>query len=42
VDSSIEHTFDYDIECVEHTEVLALDESLVAVTTRPGKYRTIA
>jgi hypothetical protein len=28
--SSIEHAFDYDIECVEHTEALALDEALVA------------
>jgi hypothetical protein len=30
VGSSIDHTFDYDVECVEHTEALALDESLVA------------
>jgi hypothetical protein len=28
--SSIEHTFDCDIECVEHAEALALDETLVA------------
>jgi hypothetical protein len=28
--SSIEHAFDCDIECVEHTEALALDEALVA------------
>jgi hypothetical protein len=27
---SIEHAFDCDIECVEHAEVLALDEALVA------------
>jgi hypothetical protein len=27
--SSIEHTFDCDIECVEHAEALALDETLV-------------
>jgi N12 class adenine-specific DNA methylase len=27
---SIEHAFDYDVECVEHAEVLALDEALVA------------
>jgi hypothetical protein len=27
---SIEHAFDCDIECVEHTEALALDEALVA------------
>jgi hypothetical protein len=30
VDSSIEHAFDYDVECVEHSEALALDEALVA------------
>jgi hypothetical protein len=30
VGSSIEHTFACDIECVEHTEALALDEALVA------------
>jgi hypothetical protein len=30
VGSSIEHAFDCDVECVEHTEVLALDEALVA------------
>jgi hypothetical protein len=30
VGSSIEHTFDCDVECVEHAEVLALDEALVA------------
>jgi hypothetical protein len=28
--SSIEHTFDCNVECVEHTEALALDETLVA------------
>jgi hypothetical protein len=30
VGSSIEHSFDCDVECVEHVEVLALDEALVA------------
>jgi hypothetical protein len=30
VGSSIEHAFDYDVECVEHAEALALDEELVA------------
>jgi hypothetical protein len=30
VGSSIEHAFDCDVECVEHTEALALDETLVA------------
>jgi hypothetical protein len=30
VNSSIEHAFDCDVECVEHTEALALDEALVA------------
>jgi hypothetical protein len=30
VGSSIEHAFDCDVECVEHTEALALDEALVA------------
>jgi hypothetical protein len=30
VGSSIEHTFDCDVECVEHAEALALDEVLVA------------
>jgi hypothetical protein len=30
MDSSIEHTFDCDVECVEHAEDLALDEALVA------------
>jgi hypothetical protein len=30
VGSSIEHTFDCDVECVEHTEALALVEMLVA------------
>jgi hypothetical protein len=30
VGSSIEHAFDCDIECVEHSEALALDEMLVA------------
>jgi hypothetical protein len=30
VGSSIEHTFDWDVECVEHAKALALDEALVA------------
>jgi hypothetical protein len=30
VGSSIEHVFDCDVECVEHAEALALDETLVA------------
>jgi hypothetical protein len=30
VGSSIEHTFDCDVECAEHAEALALDEALVA------------
>jgi hypothetical protein len=30
VGSSIEHAFDCDVECMEHTEALALDEALVA------------
>jgi hypothetical protein len=30
VGSSIEHAFVCDVECVEHTEALALDEALVA------------
>jgi hypothetical protein len=30
VGSSIEHAFDCDVECVEHIEALALDETLVA------------
>jgi hypothetical protein len=30
VGSSIEHAFDYDVECMEHAEALALDEVLVA------------
>jgi hypothetical protein len=30
VGSLIEHTFDCDVECVEHAEALALDEALVA------------
>jgi hypothetical protein len=30
VGSSIEHAFDYDVECVEHAEALALDDALVA------------
>jgi hypothetical protein len=30
VGSTIEHAFDCDVECVEHTEALALDEALVA------------
>jgi hypothetical protein len=29
VGSSIEHAFDCDVECVEHAEALALDESLI-------------
>jgi hypothetical protein len=29
VGSSIEHAFDCDVECVEHTEALVLDETLV-------------
>jgi hypothetical protein len=29
VGSSIEHAFDCDVECVEHTEALELDEALV-------------
>jgi hypothetical protein len=29
VGSSIEHAFDCDVECVEHAESLALDETLV-------------
>jgi hypothetical protein len=29
VGSSIEHTFDCDVECVEHAEALALDEELM-------------
>jgi hypothetical protein len=29
VGSSIEHAFDYDVECVEHAEAMALDEALV-------------
>jgi hypothetical protein len=29
VGSSIEHTFDCDVECVEHAEALALDEALI-------------
>jgi hypothetical protein len=29
VGSSIEHAFDCDVECLEHTEALALDETLV-------------
>jgi hypothetical protein len=29
VGSSIEHAFDCDVECIEHTEALALDEALV-------------
>jgi hypothetical protein len=28
--SSIQHAFDCDVECVEHTEALALDEAHVA------------
>jgi hypothetical protein len=28
--SSIEHAFECDVECVEHTEALALDEALIA------------
>jgi hypothetical protein len=30
VGSSIEHTFDCDVECVEHAKALVLDEALVA------------
>ena len=30
VGSSIEHAFDCDVECVEHAEALALDETFVA------------
>jgi hypothetical protein len=30
VGSSIEYAFDYDVECVEHAEALALNEALVA------------
>jgi hypothetical protein len=30
VGSSIEHSFDCDVECVEHAEALVLDEALVA------------
>jgi hypothetical protein len=30
VGSSIEHAFNCDVECIEHVEALALDESLVA------------
>jgi hypothetical protein len=30
VGSSIEHAFNYDVECMEHAEALALDEALVA------------
>jgi hypothetical protein len=30
VGSSIEHAFDCDVECVEHAEALALDETLIA------------
>jgi N12 class adenine-specific DNA methylase len=30
VGSSIEHSFDYNVECMEHAEALALDEALVA------------
>jgi hypothetical protein len=30
VGSSIEHTFDCDVECIEHDEALALDEALIA------------
>jgi hypothetical protein len=28
--SSIEHAFECDVECMEHTEALALDEALIA------------
>jgi hypothetical protein len=34
VGSSIEHAFDCDVECVEHAEALALDETLVADTEK--------
>jgi hypothetical protein len=30
VGSSIKHAFDYDVECVEHAEALALNEALIA------------
>jgi hypothetical protein len=30
VGPSIEHAFDCNVECVEHAEVLALDEALIA------------
>jgi hypothetical protein len=30
VGSSIEHAFDYDVECMEHAKALELDEALVA------------
>jgi hypothetical protein len=30
VGSSIEHSFDCDVECIKHVEVLAFDETLVA------------
>jgi hypothetical protein len=30
VGSSIKHAFDCDVKCVEHAEVLALDEALIA------------
>jgi hypothetical protein len=30
VGSTIEHAFDFDVECVEHAEALALDKALVA------------
>jgi hypothetical protein len=32
--SSIEHVFDNNVDCVEHTEALALDEALVASTEK--------
>jgi hypothetical protein len=30
IGSSFEHAYEYDIECVEHAEALAVDESLAA------------
>jgi hypothetical protein len=35
VGSSIEHAFDCDVECVEHAEVLVLDEALMANMLKP-------
>jgi hypothetical protein len=36
VSSSIEHAFDCDVECVEHAEALALDETLVTDLEKLG------